>query len=110
MDQAARDVEEVSRTHGRRLRPVRTVLKSKSPGDDEAIEVVGPVMMPTRNRPSVETRLGHEDGIRLEGLVATDPVCNIAGFQIGPVNDFDPRHGLFEVGVLQEVLLRFRAQ
>jgi hypothetical protein len=51
-------------------------------------------MMPTRYRSSVESRPGNEDTIRLEGLLATDSGGGVAGDQIGPANDFDPRHEL----------------
>src|SRR5256886_9561458 len=54
--EAGRDVEEVPGPRDRRVRALRAVLESELTGDQEAIEFVGSVMMPTRYRSALESR------------------------------------------------------
>src|SRR5437870_12406115 len=49
------------------------------------------MMMPTRNRSTVQPRSGNEDGVRLKRLLANDPRGRFALIQFGPVNHIDPR-------------------
>src|SRR2546427_4530328 len=93
MHEAGRDVEEVPGTHDRRVRALRAVLESELTRDQEAVEFVGSVMMPTRHRSAVEPRSGDEDIARLERLLPKDPRRRFALLQVRPVDDLDPRHG-----------------
>src|SRR2546427_151069 len=93
VDEAGRDVEEVPGTHDRRLRALRTVLESELTRDQETIEFVGSMMMPTRHRSAVEPRSGDEDIARLERLLPKDPRRRFALLQVRPGDDLDPRHG-----------------
>src|SRR2546426_1424434 len=104
--EAGRDVEEVPGTHDRRVRALRAVLESELTGDQEAIEFVGSVMMPTRYRSALEPRSGHEDIARLERLLPNDPGCRFALLQVRPVDDVDSRHGPADERVILKVLVK----
>src|SRR2546425_6911178 len=73
VDEAGRDVEEVPGTHDRRVRALRAVLESELTRDQETVEFVGSMMMPTRHRSALESRSGHEGIARLERLLSEDP-------------------------------------
>src|SRR5439155_3521271 len=104
--ETGRDVEEVPGTHDRRVRALRAILKSELTRDQEAVEFVGPMMMPARYRSALEPRPGDEGIARLERLLPNDSGCRFALLQFGPVDDFDPRHGLADEGVILKVLVR----
>src|SRR3989441_10374455 len=106
MHEAGRDVEEVPGTHDRRVRALRAVLESELTGDQEAVEFVGSVMMPTRYRSALEPRSGHEDIARLERLLPKDPGCRFALLQVRPVDDVDPRHVPADERVILKVLVK----
>src|SRR5881296_4264640 len=106
VDEAGRDVEEVPGTHDRRVRALRTVLESELTRDQETVEFVGSVMMPTRYRSALESRSGHEDIARLERPLPKDPGCRFAFLQVRPGDDVDPRHGPADERVILKVLLK----
>src|SRR5207245_11381376 len=56
-----------------RLGPRRAVLQSEPPREEEPVQIVGPVMMPTRHRRRVQPRPRHEDVARFERLLPEDP-------------------------------------
>src|SRR2546426_1766123 len=103
--EAGRDVEEVPGPRDRRVRALRAVLESELTGDQEAIEFVGSVMMPTRYRSALESRSRHEDIARLERLLPKDPGRRFALLQVRPVDDVDPRHGPADERVILKVLV-----
>src|SRR2546430_5641481 len=105
VNEAGRDVEEVPGTHDRRVRTLRAVLESELTGDQEAIEFVDSVMMPTRYRSALESRSRHEDIARLERLLPKDPGRRFALLQVRPVDDVDPRHGPADERVILKVLV-----
>src|SRR5213594_1300995 len=105
VDEAGRDVEEVPGTHDRRVRALRTVLESELTRDQETVEFVGSVMMPTRYRSAFEPRSGHEDIARLERLLPKDPGCRFAFLQVRPGDDVDPRHVPADERVILKVLV-----
>src|SRR5438093_5511497 len=104
--EAGRDVEEVPGTHDRRVRALRAVLESELTRDQETVEFVGPMMMPARYRSALKPRPGDEGIARLERLLPNDSRCRYALLQVGPMDDFDPRHGLADEGVILKVLVR----
>src|SRR2546426_2743329 len=106
MHEAGRHVEEVPGAHDRRVRALRAILESELTRDEEAVEFVGPMMMPARYRSALEPRPGDEGIARLERLLPNDSGCRFALLQFGPVDDFDPRHGLADEGVILKVLVR----
>src|SRR5439155_4503677 len=106
MHEAGRHVEEVPGAHDRRVRAFRAILESELTRDQEAVEFVGPMMMPARYRSALKPRPGDEGIARLERLLPNDSRCRFALLQVGPMDDFDPRHGLADEGVILKVLVR----
>src|SRR2546426_8163217 len=108
--EAGRHVEEVPGAHDCRVRALRAILESELTRDQEAVEFVGPMMMPARYRSALKPRPRDEGIARLERLLARDPRCRFALLQFGAVDDFDPRHGLADEGGILKALVRRRSR
>src|SRR5438093_13273688 len=108
--QARRDVEEIPGTDRGHLGPFWSVLEAELTRDEESVEFAGAMVMPTRHRSTVQPRSGNEDGVRLKRLLANDPRGRFALFQVGPVNDIDPRHEAPDGRVILKVLANFQSK
>lgn len=72
MDRTCRDVEEIARTNGDVIPSAGTVFEASRPSDDVAIDVVFPVVMPTRDYAWVRARTNHQEIIPLESQVPSN--------------------------------------
>src|SRR5256885_3693343 len=92
VDEAGRDVEEVSGRELDRFLSVSAMVEPEPPGHEEPVQVPRPMMMPRRDRPDRNLRPRHDNVLVLEGSVPTDPLGDRTRRQMVPADDLDRWH------------------
>src|SRR5437870_7507012 len=72
VDEAGRDMEEVSRRELDGFLSVSAVVEPEPSGDEEPVQVPRPMMMPPRHRSDSNLRARHDHALVLERSVPTD--------------------------------------
>ena len=72
MHRTCRDTEEIARTNADGIPSAGTTLEASRSSDDVAIDVVFPVVMPTRDYSWIRMRANHQEIIPLESQVPSN--------------------------------------
>ncbi len=84
-------MEEVPAAHVRHERSIGPILESEPPGDEEAVQMPFPVVMPAGGRSARHPGLGHGNTLRIERFLAGDSQRRVPCMKIGLVDDFNSR-------------------